>query len=186
MSRLPDSGYRDNPTAQALVSWVDESLAAKAAQMQNLYKDLCDPATCRPEFLEYLAYLVGLSGAYWDIQWDTEVKRTLIKNAHSKLWRLRGTFHVIAFVLDTHRIRHLLWTDGESVLSFRMPKTFGSAKLRFYLRLPIDYHRNGLEFREAQRTLRNYAPAIVEHKAVYEQFFCGFSKLGEPMFNRTR
>lgn len=182
-SRLPEAGYQDSSTVDHLTEWVDTKLSEKAVQMQLLYRDLCDPDSCKPEWLDYLAYLVGLSGKFWDTEWPTQVKRTLIKNSHTILWSKRGTYEAIKFVLDAHEIEHQIWTDGESVLSFRMPKQFGSAKLRFFVRVPLKYNKQDRVFREAQRTLRNFAPAITKNAVVYDTFRLGFSSYGDPMFN---
>lgn len=180
---LPEDGYRNNPTVDALTLWLDEKLASKATQMQNLWRDLCDPLTCYPEYLDFLAYLVGLSGSYWDTKWSTDVKRQLIAASHTKLWTLKGTAQLLLFVMQVHGIDCDLWTDGALVLSFAMPATFGSAQLRFYLRLPLKYKTDSKEWIEAQRTLRNFAPAIVEHEVCYDAFYIGFSDLGQPMFS---
>ena len=179
---LPQDGYQNVPTVDHLTEWVDARLSDKARQLQDLWKDLCDPLTCKPEYLDYLAVLVGLSGAFWDTQWSASVKRQLIANSHSVLWSLKGTTAVLSYVLNVHQVEHSIWSDGDLVMPFSMSRPFGSAKLRFYLRLPLAYRRESKQFVEAKRTLRNYAPAIVQHKAVYEYFHLGFSTIGEPLF----
>ena len=180
---LPEKGYKDNSVALALTHWVDADLSSKAVQLQNFYKEL-DPDTCQDSMLEYLAYLNGLSGNYWDNAWNTQVKRKLIKNSHSVLWNFRGTTKALKFVLDTHELTYDLWTDGVSNLSFTMPQKLASPKLRFFIRLPVSYARNGKQWREAQRTARNFAPAIVGYRVCHEYFRLSFSQLGEPMFKQ--
>ncbi len=178
---LPEKGYRDNEVADALTSWVDQELSEKAALLQNFYKQL-DPALCDSDKLDFLAYLNGLSGNFWDSAWSDEVKRQLIANAHPVLWDKRGTATALRFVLDTHKIKYHLWLDGSSTMAFKMPTKMADPKLRFFIRLPITYPRHSKEWNEALRTARNFAPAIVGYRVCHEYFRCGFSKVGEPMF----
>lgn len=180
---LPEKGYRDNEVADALTSWVDQELTEKAALLQNFYRQL-DPVLCDSDKLDFLAYLNGLSGNFWDSSWQDDVKRKLIANAHPVLWDQRGTAAALHFVLSTHKLRYDLWVDGNTNLSFSMPAKMATPKLRFFIRLPVTYHRGGTEWREAVRTARNFAPAIVRHEVCYDYFRCGFSRLGEPMFNQ--
>lgn len=181
LESLPEKGYQDNDVAISLTSWIDESLSEKAEQLQSFHKEL-DPSTCKVASLDYLAYLNGLNGDYWDTSWSVATKRTLIKNAHSVLWQYRGTSKALSFVLDTHKIKHHIWVDGSTLLSFKLPQKLGSPKLRFYIRLPVTYHRDGWHWKEAERTARNFAPAIVGYKVCHEYFRLGFSRVGEPVF----
>lgn len=185
LSRLPQDGYQDNEAVQALTGWVDENLTNKAEQLQNLYIDLTDPSTCKPEWLDFLAWCCGLSGSYWDTEWPIQVKRTLIANSHTVLWSKKGTLECIQFVLNAHGLLHSIWTDGDLVLPFPMPGIFGEAQLRFFVRLPVKYNRKAKEFREVERTIRNFSPAIVDAQVCYDVFRLGISRLGEPMFPDT-
>lgn len=161
---------------------MDAGLSAKADQLQNFYKQL-DPSTCDASKLDYLAYLNGLSGSYWDTAWSETTKRTLIKNAHSELWQWRGTKRALSFVLGVHQIKHQVWLDSNSILPFTLPQKLGTYQLRFYIRLPITYVRDGWHWKEAKRTAKNFAPAIVGYQVCHEYFRLGFSKVGEPLFN---
>lgn len=182
LDSLPEKGYQDNDVAIALTSWVDAKMSAKADQLQNFYRQL-DPSTCDANKLDYLAFLNGLSGSYWNTSWQESTKRTFIQYAHSELWQYRGTKRSLSFVLDTHQIKHRLWFDSSSLLPFTLPQVLGSYHLRFYIRLPISYVRDGWHWKEAQRTAKNFAPAIVGHQVCHEYFRLGFSKVGEPLFN---
>lgn len=180
-SRLPERGYKDNLAADALTSWVDEKLTAKAEQLQGFYLQL-DPNTADEASLDYLAWLCGLSGSYWDTEWSAQVKRSLIAASHNYLWANRGTLDVIKFVLDTHGIDYDIWQDGSSVIPFKMPRAFGANRLRFFVRLPLAYDRTSRQWREVERSLRNFAPAVVQNRVCYQGFKMGFSVVGEAMF----
>lgn len=180
-SRLPEKGYRDNEVVDALTSWVDEKLTAKADQLQNFYRNL-DPVNAPEKYLDYLAWCVGLSGKYWDTNWSTPIKRQLITVSHTFLWRNRGTLKVISFLLKLHKIDHTIWQKGDLVMPFQMPSQFGKSQLRFTIKLPRKYTRDSPQWREAQRILDNFAPAIVDVRLSYDQFYLGKSKLGEQMW----
>lgn len=181
--RLPQKGYQDNQVADVLTQYPDSKLSTSKELLEAWHLEL-DPDTAQSRSLDFLAYLVGLSGQYWDVSWSNPVKRDLIRVAHPVLWSKRGTQETIETILNIHQIKHDIWLDSNLRLSFKMPGTFGSPRCRFYVRLGKQYSRSGLQFREAQRTLRNFAPAVVKHKAVYKRFYLGLSKIGDPMFSK--
>lgn len=180
-SQLPQVGYQDNPTVDWLTFWVDQKLVDKANQLQSIYTKL-DPATTDAAWLDYLGFLVGLSGNYWDVKWSSTVKRQMITNAHS-LWSSRGTLKSIKKVLDIQGLTYSIWTNGSLRLPLTLPSTFGRDDLRVYIRMPLKYQRASLEFKEASRTLRNYAPAIVKSEVVFDLFYLGFSRISDPLFS---
>jgi phage tail P2-like protein len=179
-NRLPLRGYQDNETVDALTVWVDEKLTDTAKLLEGLPGEL-SPSTCQDKWLDYLGFLVGLSGSYWDIEWSSSVKRAMITEAHRN-WGRRGTIDSIRGILDIHGFEYKLWTSSSLRLSFTLPATFGSDNLRLFIRLPLRYQRTSKEFKEAGRTLRNYAPVLIEAKEVFDGFYLGFSKIGDPLF----
>ena len=179
--RLPKNGYGDNDLVDAITDWVDSKLMATLDKLGNFYKEL-DPTIARAESLDYLAATVGLNGRYWDVLWSDQVKRDMISSV-AFLWRNRGTDRCIRRVLDLHGLTYDIWTDGSLKIPFTIPGTLGAALLRYYVRVPLTYHRFGLEYREAERTLRNYAPALIKARVVYRTFAVGISKVGDPLFS---
>lgn len=180
--RLPYNGYQNNDLVDHISNWVDFRLSQASALLQNFYKEV-SPYTAQDSSLDYLAWLVGLSGQYWDRTWSSLVKRQMIRLAHPVLWKQRGTDTVLRTVLDIHEISYNIWTDGNLQLPFVLSGTFGTPKLRFYLRLPITYPRSGPVFREARRTVANFSPALVQKGVCYDRFYLGFSLLGDPLFS---
>ena len=179
-NRLPLKGYQDNLVADWLTLWVDEKLSGTASTLEAFWQNLI-PETCPAVYLDYLGYLCGLSGQYWDTKWSTAVKRLMVANTH-KFWSDRGTMLTIKSVLDIHRLTYTLWTNGALRLPFTLPNTFGTDDLRLYVRLPLIFQRTSQQFKEAQRTLRNYAPAVVKSAACFERFYLGFSYFSDPLF----
>jgi hypothetical protein len=182
-SRLPEKGYRDNPTVIALCAFADSVTSETSSQLESFHRELA-PATAKPESLDYLAYLVGFSGRFWDTAWAPEVKRSLISLAHGYIWPNRGSLKVIKRLLEILAVPADLWQAGRLILSFKMPGTFGTGALRFYVRLPISIRKSDRAWREGERILENYAPAFTKHAVVYERFYLGFSQIGDPMFSK--
>jgi len=181
--RLPYNGYQDNDLVDHISNWVDFRLTQASSLAQNFYREV-SPDTAQDASLDYLAWLVGMSGQYWDRTWSSSVKRSMIRLAHPVLWRNRGTEDALRAVLDTHAIAYDIWTDGNLQLGFNLPGVFGTPKLRFFLRLPLSYLRSGPIFREARRTVANFSPALVQKTVCYDRFYLGFSLLGDPLFSR--
>jgi phage tail-like protein len=177
---LPQKGYQDNPVVDWLTLWYDEKIVQSATTLESFWQNL-DPAIAPESYLDYLAFLCGLSGNYWDVKWSVDVKRLLIALAHS-LWSSRGTLRAIRQVLDIHSLEYTIWTNGALRLSFTLPATFGKDDLRLWVRMPLKYQRSTPQFKEAQRTLRNYAPAIVKSGVCFNRFYLGFSVLNDPLF----
>lgn len=182
LNHLPDKGYQDNADVVAITSWVDQKYAAKVEQLESFYKQL-DPLTADESMLDFLGYLVGLSGSYWNTLWDAKVKRKMIALAHPVLWAKRGTLECIKAALDVHELKYDIWVDGVNVLPFYLPVKLSDPKLRFYIRLDSAYTRNGKEWREAERVLRNYCPVVVKAAVTYKAFILGASVIGDPVFN---
>lgn len=179
--RLPRDGYQNNPDVVALLSQPDEFLTAKKLQLETLYEQLRGE-TAPEEWLDYVAWLMGWSSEYWDSRWSESVKRQLIVIANS-VWGRLGQSGVITEILDIHGIEHDLWTEVALQLPFSMPAVFSTPKGRLYIRLPIQYLRNGNEFREARRTRDNFVPCTILSGVVYDRFYLGISQLGDPMFS---
>lgn len=181
-ARLPYQGYQDNPVADWVTQWPDSYLVASATKAQQFYLEV-SPDTAQNASLDYLGWLVGYSGTYWDPTWDPAIKRNFIRYSHSYLWPNRGTFGAIRKVLSFYGFTYDIWQDGDLKLTFSLPGTFGTPQLRFYLRLPLAYDRAGYEWKEARRTLRNFAPAVVKASVSYQRFYLGFSRVGDPLFS---
>jgi phage tail P2-like protein len=180
ISKMPYTGYQDNETAKALCAGVDADYFKVATTLEGMPSQL-DPLTANSSYLEYLAYLVGLSDGYWDNAWSEQVKRDSIKNAYL-LANTKGTQAAILLALSIQQVTYSLWLQPPLVLPFTMPGTFQGANLRFFIRLGLRYSRTSREWLEAVRALKNYKPAVVDGRVVYEGFKLGYSKLGEPLF----
>jgi phage tail P2-like protein len=177
---LPYEGYKSNEIVVGLSAAVNADYYGVATLLQGMPAKLA-PSTAPAEYLDYLAYLVGLSGSYWDSQWHVSIKRAMVAAAHT-LWRTKGTIGCINQALAIQNIPYELWQTTQLKLPFTMPGTFYSRNLRFFIRLDLAYARTSREWLEAARVLRNYKPATVDGRVCYKGFKLGYSKLGEPLF----
>lgn len=177
---LPESGYQDNPIAAALT----EPVNAKYSEVLALLEAMPDALTaegCPSYMLDFLAYLVGMSGQYWDVSWSDAVKRAFIEKA-SLLWRIKGTEKCIRTALDIHELEYSIWLATSIVLKTTLPAKFGSRSLRFFVKLPLKYARTSNQYLEAQRVLNNYKPVVVDGRVCYDGFKLSYSKIGDPVF----
>lgn len=180
LSSLPSQGYQDNPTVSFITQWYDKKLVEVANTLETFWQNLI-PATCPVGYLDYLAYLCGLSGQYWDTGWTVSVKRVLIEKAHT-FWASKGTIGCIKAVLDIHQIPYKIWNRGSLQVPFTLPGIFGVDDLTLYIQLPLAYQRSSPQWKETQRTLYNYGAAVIKSQVVFDAFYVGFSVIGEPIF----
>lgn len=184
MGQLPEKGYKDNPVASFLTAYVDETLSNWADLLQNFHKAL-DPSTADPSYLDYIAYLFGLSGEpYWDVKWSTTVKRAIL-DKQAYLRKYKGTLNVIKTVLDIHGITYNLYVDGNLTMPFTFPGLMGTGLMRFFVLMPQNTSRTSTIWYEVVRTLKAYCPAVTQGLTAYRGFTLNLSHFGEPMFSST-
>lgn len=187
-SRLPGINGRyqteeKGNTADWLTVYFDELLIATKANVDDLPRQL-NPSTCDAvPWLDFLAELCGYRGEYWDKAWPVPVKRSLLQNAFTLVWANKGSRAVIDFVLDLFAIAHDIWLgDGFLAGITTLPGTVGAPEWRYYIRLPLQYLRNGSEFKLAEKINRLYGPVFCDSRVAYKQFYAGFSVAGDPVF----
>jgi phage tail P2-like protein len=181
-NRLPLSGYQDNSAVDAITKPIDLKLMSVKGTLEALAEAL-DPVNCPVGYLDYVAYLNGFSGRYWDALWTNEVKRQLVTDARY-IWANRGKAEIVSKVLTIHGITHDVWRTGSLTLPFTLTATFSTPQMLTYIRLPLSYLRASTQWREAERTRKNFLHCGIKTRVVYDKFYLGFSKLGDPLFTR--
>lgn len=166
--RLPIEGFQNNEVVDWLTQQPDADLMSVKQEMETFYQKL-DPVACPVAMLDYLGYLVGMSGEYWDLDWSEAVKRSMITNSFT-FWENLGTLQTFTDVLDIHGLTYRVWQPGLS-------------NSRVYTGLPLTSVRNGAEWVETQRTVRNFLSVTTRNVVSYDQFYIGFSVIGEPVFD---
>jgi hypothetical protein len=79
--RIPEEDIPRAPVAKWIMAGVDEFLREKKHDIDSFYYTYLDPTECSIKNLDWLAQHVGLSDPVWNVDWDNEHKRILIKNA---------------------------------------------------------------------------------------------------------
>lgn len=79
--RYNDQDSPENPS-KWLVSGADEVLSYSKILIDRFYEMYLDPDTAYPLCLDWIAQHMGFVGGMWDLEWDSTVKRLLLKNAH--------------------------------------------------------------------------------------------------------
>lgn len=177
--RLPYHGFQDNDPTDWVTSPIDTTLVDISTILQEWYKEL-HPDTCKVESLEYLAFILGVSED-WDVRWSEAIKRNYLR-AVPDIYSHRGTLYAINRVLSILQLSSEVWTDGQLVMSFTLPGTFGTRLMRIYYRVGLDILRNSYQWLQIERVRRNWTPALIDSRLCFRHFYLGFSQFGEPMF----
>jgi phage tail-like protein len=182
-SRLPQRGYQDNQIADALTDFYDSKLTSVGLQVQSLHT-LLDPATAPVEYLDFIAYLVGMVDPYYSVGWAVSVKRKAIAKAND-IFSYRGTTKALSDAISIHDFTYDIFssTDLRFTFTFDGSNTrFGSTTDKVFVRLPLKYTRKGYEFREAQRAVTNYTALVTPTLPCYDKFYFDYSVFGDPLF----
>ena len=178
---LPNKGYQDNEVVAAVLGAVDDKLT-QWQQLLATFHETLDPATCPDGYLDYVAFLFGLSfSPYWDGSWSPSTKRAILA-VQAWLRRYRGTVAAIKKVLGIQGVTFSYWQDSALVLPFPLPSVIGTARQKLYVLLPKTVGRTNREWRETVRTVKGYCPATTESVVAYMGFILGQSQFGEPVF----
>jgi len=111
-----------SPVAKWMLAGADEFLREKKHDIEDFYYTYLDPTECSPKNLDWLAQHVGLSSPVWNIDWNVDYKRALIKNSLG--WFDRELTREInnkeyktikGEVLSQHPFNAAPWRDEEDV-----------------------------------------------------------------------
>ena len=120
--RVPDDRLPKAPVAKWILAGADEFLREKKYDIESFYYTYLDPTECSPKNLDWLAQHVGLSGEVWNLNWNADHKRALIKNALG--WFETSMTQNVANkeyktikgeVLDLHPFTSAPWRDTEEI-----------------------------------------------------------------------
>ena len=199
-SRLPaqNYGYRTEETeelAQDPSNWLttfpDEILCGLKTKFFNFYRDYLDCQTAKPEVLDWLAQLHGLTGEHWDPAWQETFKREMICHAIA-IWERKGTEELMDWLIQSYGITTCttpkdLWEcenfiAGESRLDWPIK---GSA-LESFIRVPLgNLNPKSPEWRLLARWIRLYMPAWSISIICYCYFYANHSRAGDGVFDHV-
>jgi hypothetical protein len=186
-SRLPQISQRykgENPASPSnwITQWFDELLVKTKASIDDLPRQL-NALTCDADWIDFVAYLSGFSGEYWDKSWSMATKRAIASRANW-IWSNKGTQAVIEYMIAAVGLTAVIWLGegfviGESIIG---ETTLGEPEYQYFIQVPFLYDRDGAQFRLAEKLNRLYGPIVSDSAVCYDGFYIGFSVVGDPIF----
>lgn len=129
-NRLPGvSGAYKSEEGGTVAEWlsagVDEQLGYAKGLLDTFYTNFLNPDTCKSENLDWMAQHLGFVGSLWDLSWRNNVKRLLVKNAHTvavsgDIWTTDGSVSTLDKI-DLSRIERVSVNQitGEVTTAYR-------------------------------------------------------------------
>ena len=117
-SRLPQISQRykaENPENPSnwLTRWFDELLVGTKTKIDDLPRQL-NALTCDADWIDFVAYLSGFSGEYWDKAWSMATKRAIASKANW-IWSNKGTKAVLEYILNAVNLSAVIWLADDAV-----------------------------------------------------------------------
>lgn len=191
--RLPQYGWQDNEVADWITEAYDQILIELKTAIENFPRDYIDPDTALSANLDWLAQLMGYTGEYWDSSWDDTIKRQLIKDAQQIVWRYKGSYFLLAYLLEIFELQHVQiklqgqWTIGVS----KVGDAIGGPLMVYSLVIGNDsnpgYIRASQAWRLIERLNRLYMPCWCSPITLngnflhYHRWRVGMSMVGDPI-----
>lgn len=166
-SRLPQV-YQDNEIADWLTSFWDQLLVDVKAKYDDLPRQL-NPLTCDPEYLDFLAPILGWTSEVWDKDWPVNSKRQLLANSYTLIWPDKGSQRVLSFILTALEVDH----DIEITGSFRLGISevgdeLGLIPWDYTIYLP-DYYKNQPQEALTQKINSLFGPVWCDSRILFEE-----------------
>lgn len=186
-SRLPGvNGQYQDELGGTIADWLTAHSDLTLSQTQSKILDLprqLNPSTCDESFLDFLAILNGFTGEYWDKNWPTAAKRSILIKANW-IWENKGSKIVLEYLLGVFAIDTGIWEATAFYAgATKLPATIGEPDFRYMVTLPLKYLRNSPEFKLAQKINKLFGPVVCESRTCYKKFYAGFSVAGDPCFD---
>lgn len=195
--RLPEESgaYQGNEIVDAITIPWDETIVEIKNKLLSFNDDFINPETAREDVLDWLGQLCGFTGEYWDKTWDTNIKRELIKNSHTKIWPYRGTVLLLQYLLDLFGIDAVVYVENVWFIGITaIGSPIGGRTLYYAIKLFVHetrdkqfYLRNSPEWKFIDKLNRLYMPcwcgSIPKNGNFihYEKFIIGVSAVGDPL-----
>jgi len=194
--RLPgdNEGYRrdqqwdgyepDLDAAYWLTKPWDTFLVETKEKIDDFYADYLDPVTAKEEYLDWLAQLAGFTGAYWDAQWPTAIKRQLILNSYSFIWPNKGTYDLFVWLFNLFTLEATVFMIGDVLADIStLPAQISHGNLRYWIVVRLIYLRTSKEWALLERLNDLFGPVFAESRVLYDQFYADFSIAGDLVFS---
>lgn len=185
-ARLPKINQRyqaenpENPT-NWITRWFDELLVQTKTTLDDLPRQL-NALTCDEEWIDFVAYLGGFTGEYWDKSWPLGSKR-LIASEANWIWSNKGTRQVLEYLFAALNLDVTIWAGEQFYPDVTpLPAFLGEPTYQYWAIVPITYLRTSPEYRLADRINRLFGAVVSDSRVVYDGFYPGLSYPGDPVF----
>ena len=154
---------------------------------ENFYRDFLNPDTANEVVLDWLSQFCGYTGEYWDSTWSVSIKRTLIREAYSRVWATKGSRALLEWLIELFNIQASIFIPGEFLANLSAagdPIGFESGFI-YYSRVPIQYARTSSSWLTLERLNNLYGPIYAKSRVIYDQFYADYSVAGDPIFDQS-
>ena len=185
-NRLPTPYLNSDPAEWFTRPW-DVLLMEGKGYADNFYRDFLDPDTADEAVLDWLSQFCGYTGEYWDSTWSASIKRTLIREAYSRVWATKGSRALLEWLINLFNIQASVFIPGEFLADSSVvgdPLGFESGFI-YYIRAPIQYARASSSWLTLERLNNLYGPIYAKSRVVYDQFYADYSVAGDPVFDQS-
>jgi phage tail P2-like protein len=190
--RLPHYGWQDNEIADWITAAYDAVLIELKQAILNFPRDFIDPETCRSDALDWLAQLMGYTGDYWDTTWNDEIKRQLIKEAQTVVWRYKGSYYLLDYLFQIFGLNVQIKLQGQWTIGLsKVGDAIGGPLMLYSLVIGDNdtprYVRASQEWRLIERLNRLYMPCWCAPVTLngsylhYHRWRVGMSIVGDPL-----
>lgn len=195
--RLPEESeaYQGNEIVDAITTPWDNKIVDVKNTLLNFNNDFINPETAREDALDWLAQLCGFTGEYWDTRWSITIKRSLIKDSHTKIWSYKGTVILLQYLLDLFGLDAVVYVENVWFIGITaIDSPIGGRNLYYAIKLFAPdaannqfYMRNSKEWKLIEKLNRLYMPcwcaSIPTNGSFihYEKFIIGVSAVGDPL-----
>ena len=162
-NRLPgvNGAYSENAIADYLTGYWDELLVSTRETVEEIEERQLDPLLCDPQWLDFLAPLLGWDAKYWDKNYPIAGKRQLLNNSYQGLsiWENKGTRDVLSFVLTQVGVMNRVIIPGDFLINIsHVGDLIGTREWEYTIILPVGYA--GQDKEKLTRKIRSlFAPA---------------------------
>lgn len=162
--------YRSLPEqkeiALALTHAIAELFDLQVFVLSSFEQDYLDPASCKEEWLDVLAYWGGW-GQYWDARWAIAVKRDLLANT-PYLWANRGNQEVLPLLFTIFNLDAYLKPDtGFILLQSFFPGNLNADPFSYKISVPSTYPEGSPEYNLIVKLIELFLPCWVEFQFEY-------------------
>jgi|GEM_PF-6624372 P2-related tail formation protein len=153
-------GDEQEEIAIALTQGLAEKYVGLMRTLATYQEDYLEPATCKEEWLDVLAYWSGW-GELWDGSWLVEEKRSLLL-ASDQIWSNRGNKDVLEILFNIFGLTvKLRGATGFILNTTTFPGGLGVDPFTYLVSVPTTYVAGSPELKILERLLKDFLPCWI-------------------------